>query len=474
MKRKLKKEAKIMIGVLIGLIVTICVGFIIYSLTRPSLTFVHNKETIEIHQDYDAKSFIKDIKGYDEKNIKIDDSLVNKDKLGKYKISYSVDDDKYELDIEVVDTVAPTYDVTNIDLELGVKPDLNQIVKNIKDQTKTKTYFKEDYSFDKEGLVKATVVVEDEAENKTEKEVQIKVIKDTEKPVLKGLQDLNVTVNHKIDYLDGITAKDNFDPKPEIKVNSNKVNLSKVGTYDVVYTVSDRSGNKNTYTKKVYVKEKTVVTTKAPTGNKIMYLTFDDGPSGNTAKILDILAKYNAKATFFVTGNNQKYNYLIKRAHNEGHTIALHTYTHDYKKIYSSVDAYFNDLNKIGNMVKNQIGFVPKYIRFPGGASNTVSRKYSKGIMSTLTKEVQARGYQYYDWNASTGDASGNNVAVSKIIKSATSSKSNNIMLLGHDTAAKGTTVQALPKIIEHYQALGYSFKGISDSSFTPHQGVNN
>ena len=212
----------------------------------------------------------------------------------------------------------------------------------------------------------------------------------------------------------------------------------------------------------------------APSGNKIVYLTFDDGPSGNTAKILDVLAKYNIKATFFVTGNGKKYNYLIKRAHNEGHTIALHTYSHDYKKVYSSVDAYFDDLTRVGNMVKEQIGFVPKYIRFPGGASNTISRKYSQGIMSKLVTEVQARGYQYYDWNVSSGDASGNNVPVSKIVKNSTSSRSQNIMLLAHDTAAKSTTVEALPQIIEHYQALGYSFKGITDSTFTPHQRVNN
>ena len=176
-------------------------------------------------------------------------------------------------------------------------------------------------------------------------------------------------------------------------------------------------------------------------------------------KIMDILAKYDAKATFFVTGRNQDYNYLIKDAYNAGHTIALHTYSHEYSTVYASVDAYFDDLNKVGQMVKKEIGFVPHYIRFPGGSSNTVSRRYCQGIMSTLTKEVVEKGYQYYDWNGDSTDASGNHVAVDKLIRNGTSCHDNNVMILCHDTQAKDTTVQALPAIIEHYKNLGYTFK---------------
>ena len=207
---------------------------------------------------------------------------------------------------------------------------------------------------------------------------------------------------------------------------------------------------------------------------KFAYLTFDDGPSENTKKIMDILAKYDAKATFFVTGRNQDYNYLIKDAYNAGHTIALHTYSHEYSTVYASVDAYFDDLNKVGQMVKKEIGFVPHYIRFPGGSSNTVSRRYCQGIMSTLTKEVVEKGYQYYDWNGDSTDASGNHVAVDKLIRNGTSCHDNNVMILCHDTQAKDTTVQALPAIIEHYKNLGYTFKGIDDATYAPHQSVNN
>jgi len=188
---------------------------------------------------------------------------------------------------------------------------------------------------------------------------------------------------------------------------------------------------------------------------------------------LDILDKYDAKATFFVTGNGQKYNSYIKEAYDAGHTIGLHTYSHNYS-IYTSEETYFEDLTKIGNMVKDIIGYVPKYIRFPGGSSNTVSKKYCSGIMSDLVDAVHEKGYEYYDWNVSSGDASGNNVAVSKIVKNSTSSNANSIVILMHDTDAKDTTVEALSEIIEYYQNKGYVFKGIDDSSYTAQHSVNN
>ena len=125
-------------------------------------------------------------------------------------------------------------------------------------------------------------------------------------------------------------------------------------------------------------------------GKKVAYLTFDDGPSTNTSKILEILRQYNAKATFFVIGTSKLD--MVKQMADEGHCVALHSDSHDYKKIYTSTDAYFADLQAISDKVKNQIGTAPKIIRFPGGSSNTVSKKYCKGIMTQLVKEVTDRG----------------------------------------------------------------------------------
>ena len=167
-----------------------------------------------------------------------------------------------------------------------------------------------------------------------------------------------------------------------------------------------------------------------------------------------------------------EYKDMIKAAYDKGHTIGMHTYSHDYAKVYASVDAYFQDLDQIGQMVQEEIGYVPCFIRFPGGSSNTVSKKYTAGIMSTLVQEVQNRGYQYYDWNGSSGDGSVR--TTEELVAQATSFDSNNIILLCHDSHGKQTTVEALPQIIEHYQSLGYRFKALDRDSFVAHHGVNN
>ena len=467
---KIRKRVYVIIGIAIAII-----GVVIFFvfMNKPVVQFKEDIGKIEIKGEYDPKSFISRVRGHDINDIEVDESQVNIEKIGTYELIYKLNDKEYILKVEVVDTVAPTFEVNSLDIDLGMNVSVEDIVKNINDETETKSYFKETYDFSKEGEQEVIVVVEDAGGNKTEKSANVKIVKDEEKPTLSGLHDINVTKNGKINYLAGVTAKDNRDPQPRIDVNSSQVDTNQVGVYNVVYTVTDRAGNSHSYTKKVTVSQKSV-SNHGQSGNKVVYLTFDDGPSENTAQILNILDKYHAKATFFVTGNGQKYNYLIKEAHNKGHTIGLHTYTHNYSKVYASVDAYFNDLNKVGEMVKGLIGFIPKYIRFPGGGSNMVSKKYTPGIMTTLVSEVQNRGYQYYDWNASTGDASGNNIAVHKLVKEATSSHANNIMILAHDTKAKSTTVQALPKIIEHYQGLGYTFKAIDDNSYAPHHKVNN
>lgn len=461
------------IGVVVGILLCVC-GCIYYFTTEPYIVLKENNVELEIASSFDAMSYVEKINHCQKEDIKVDESQVNVEKLGTYSVVYKVKDKEYVMNVKVVDTVAPTFDVKNLDIDLGMEVNVESLVENIKDQTQTKTYFKEDYSFDKEGKQDIFIIVEDESGNQSERKAIVNVVRDQEKPTLLGLKDFSVYKDQKIDYLKGIKAKDNRDPQPEVKVDSSHVNLSKVGTYEVIYTVKDRSNNENKYKQKVIVKERKNVQTIGQNSHKVVYLTFDDGPSANTKKILDILDRYNAKATFFVTGASPKYNYLIKEAHNKGHTIGLHTYTHDYAKVYASVEAYFNDLDMVGQMVKNQIGFVPQYIRFPGGSSNTISARYCKGIMSTLSTEVQNRGYQYYDWNVSSSDASGGRPPVSQIVKASTSSKANNIVLLAHDTQAKTTTVQALPQIIEHYQALGYSFEALDTSSYTPHHGINN
>lgn len=213
---------------------------------------------------------------------------------------------------------------------------------------------------------------------------------------------------------------------------------------------------------------------KYPIPTKTCYLTFDDGPSDNTLKILKILKKYDVKATFFVVGN-AKLEYLpkIKKA---GHAIGLHSNTHDYSKIYKSTSAFFKDINQLSAKVKKQIGEDVRLMRFPGGSNNKVSIKYCKGVMTDLVTQVKIKGYAYFDWNVDSGDASGHNVSA-KIIKKnvLTQAKNkNSICVLMHDTSAKSTTVKALPGIIEGLKKQGYKFEVLTEETYGYHYKVNN
>ncbi len=213
-------------------------------------------------------------------------------------------------------------------------------------------------------------------------------------------------------------------------------------------------------------------------GNKVCYLTFDDGPSDNTLKILDILKTANAKATFFVI-NSSHFSY-VKNIDSAGHTVALHTDTHNFSYVYKSTTNYYKDLEAIKSRVKSQIGKDVNIIRFPGGSSNGVSAQYCKGIMTKLTKDktqsVESKGYKYFDWNVDSGDAEKNNVPANTIINNVVTNSKNkdDICLLMHDTGAKGTTVEALPKIICYLRSQGYRFEALEEDSPIFHHNVYN
>ena len=129
-------------------------------------------------------------------------------------------------------------------------------------------------------------------------------------------------------------------------------------------------------------------------------------------------------------------------------------------------------MEEVGEIAKEQIGFVPCFIRFPGGSSNTVSRNYMEGIMSVLVPKVLELGYQYYDWNVSSGD--GGTATTEEIIAQSETDKYHQVMLLFHDAATKETTIEALPTVLEYYKNLGYSFKAIDRESLVVHHQVNN
>lgn len=208
---------------------------------------------------------------------------------------------------------------------------------------------------------------------------------------------------------------------------------------------------------------------------KVIYLTFDDGPSKNTQKVLDILDKYKVKATFFVTGENPEYADMIYEAFHRGNGIGIHTFSHDYAQIYASEEAYLEDMNKMNALIKKQIGHRVNIMRFPGGASNTVSRNYRSGIMTTLSKTLMQKGYQYYDWNASNGDGDcyqDSSSLITTAIREA--GEQNNVMMLMHDGSGNDATVEALPRIIETLQAKGYEFRVIDNATPVFHHHIAN
>lgn len=273
----------------------------------------------------------------------------------------------------------------------------------------------------------------------------------------------------------GVEAVDDSDGDVTDQITSKGiVDTSNRGDYKIKYTVTDSYGNKATATRTVTVEGDPERDVKG-----VIYLTFDDGPSGTvTPKILKTLEKYHVPATFFVIGygdDPQKIK-LMKRALKDGCTIGIHGSSHDYGEIYSSVPAFMKNITSLDKALKRDLDYDAFVIRFPGGSSNTVSKEYSKGIMSKLVKKVQENGYLYNDWNVDSTDASGNNIPVEQIVKSVKNncSKDTYNVILMHDTDAKGTTAKALPKIIKWAKKKGYKFKAMTPNSPTIHHGVNN
>lgn len=197
---------------------------------------------------------------------------------------------------------------------------------------------------------------------------------------------------------------------------------------------------------------------KAPSNDKNIktaYLTFDDGPSKEiTPLILDILQKYNVKATFFVLGGMVQNNGpILSREFNEGHSVGNHTYSHQYNYIYASPERLLGEINKTDDLIKAVFpDYKEKIFRFPGGSFDK-SQKFKDSVTNA--------GYKYVDWNCLNGDAEGINIPAEKLFYrfKNTLQHNNPVIILMHDSSTKSTTVQALPQIIEYLKAQGFEFR---------------
>lgn len=206
---------------------------------------------------------------------------------------------------------------------------------------------------------------------------------------------------------------------------------------------------------------------------KKVYLTFDDGPSHHTERILDILNEYDVKATFFVNGkDSDSLRPLYKRITDEGHKIGMHSYTHVYKQIYANRDAFTYDLDRIESFIYEQTGVIPDVYRFPGGSSNTVSRV----SMSEFADILDSRGIKYYDWNVLSGDASSTyglpaDVIYNNVVNGAMNQEE--AIILMHDLPEKTTTVEALPRILEKFTSMGVEILPIDENTLECHQAFS-
>lgn len=200
-------------------------------------------------------------------------------------------------------------------------------------------------------------------------------------------------------------------------------------------------------------------------GNKTCYLTFDDGPCANTSDILDVLKRENIKATFFVT-KKSGYDKLYKRIVNEGHTIGLHTASHDYSKIYKSETNYFNDLQEISDYVYKLTKVRSYCIRFPGGSSNTISQKYNKKLFKNLPLHVLLKGYNYFDWNCANGDADGSSRTDGYYVRHLLEQADGDAMcVLMHDMVSGRNGAKIVSESIKGLRKKGYTFDKLTETS---------
>lgn len=411
------------------------------------------------------------IRGY--KEVKYDvENNVDINKIGEYKVIYKI---KYKNNnktitrkVKIIDDKAPSIETKDsIDMmscykgDIGIEYTANDNVDG--DITANVTRVNEQD--------KIILTVKDSSNNEAKKEIKINHIAETEPTIgINGSQIIYLMVGRQYTEY-GAYAKDSCgnDINELIHVNNN-IDINTPGSYSVTYTVTTSSNIEATASRNVVVYNPSYNTNNSGNENKTIYLTFDDGPGVYTSSILDTLKSYNVKATFFVTNQFPGYQHMINREYNEGHAVGIHTYSHSWN-IYSSVDAFMNDLSAMNQIIYNQTGTYSKIMRFAGGSSNTISRGYSLGVMSALVNRVSNEGYVYFDWNIGSGDTNNNSPA--GIYYQVVNSLGNgaNVILM-HDI--KYNTMVALPDIINYALANGYTFKSLNVNSPTMHHSVNN
>lgn len=391
------------------------------------------------------------------------DGNVNDQILGEYTVNYSARFKKLgktvTRTVRVVDTVAP-------EISLTASEDTYTLPGHPYEEEGFAAFDQYDGDLtasverkEEEGFVHYTV--SDSSGNETTVIREIRY-DDPIPPVIYLKGDSTIAMTAGKPYKDpGYWAQDNCDGDitKNIRIKGS-VDGQTPGTYTLEYFVEDSYGNMAKATRTVVVSPHPVQE-YVENPEKVIYLTFDDGPGYDTPALLDILKEYNVKATFFVV--NSKCVDTIKRTAAEGHAVAVHSASHDFHKIYASEDAYFADLSQMQKIVYDLTGKETKLVRFPGGTSNTIS-KFNKGIMTRLVPLVKEKGLRIFDWNVDSDDAGGASTA-EEVYENVIAGIGDKKMavVLQHDI--KDYSIEAVPWIITWGLEHGYTFLPLTEDS---------
>ncbi len=267
--------------------------------------------------------------------------------------------------------------------------------------------------------------------------------------------------------------KDGTDLTDQVKVTG-EVDTAKAGTYRITYALRDAKAYRDVTVEPVGTTAGTQSSVQQPEG-KVIYLTFDDGPGKYTQELLDVLKKYDAKATFFVVNTGySKQEEMLKAIVAGGHAIGIHSMTHDWS-IYNSEQDFLDDMYGMQRIIADATGVTTTLMRFPGGSSNTVSKKHCQGIMTLLTKKVTQLGMQYFDWDVDSDDAGSAKDAdtvAQNVIRGIQNAGKDGVVVLQHDI--KSYSVEAVERIIQWGRENGYRFEALTPSSPACHHSVNN
>lgn len=475
MQKKNQKGTKVIIALICSVLL---VGILFIANFSLSIDAGENKVVLEYQSEYTDKAPVAYLRGkvFFRKGYPLEVTAAGKvdtGKLGEYKITYHTEFLLWKKDwtrtIIVRDSKAPVITLKSIEgyYVLPGNPYVEEGYSAYDEHDGDLT--NQVTSTEADGVVK--YVVSDKSGNQTEVERKIPY-DDPIAPEIKLVGDATVTITAGEEYREpGYTALDNCDGDITQKVQiEGSVDIRSAGTYKLIYTVQDTYENKASAERTVIVKAIQNPETVNP-GGKVIYLTFDDGPGPYTKDLLAVLDKYNVKATFFVV--NGKYNHMISEEARAGHSIGIHSMTHDYAKIYASKQSYFDDMLNMQNVIYDQTGIKTTIMRFPGGSSNKVSLKYCQGIMTDLTKSVVDSGFQYFDWNVTSGDAGGTmdtSVVLSNVINGIRGKQS--AVVLQHDSHK--FSIDAVEDIILWGLNNGYTFMPLDMTSPVVHHNVQN